>query len=61
KVDNLYKYKLYFNKIAKKIRKYKILPYNIYNIDKKGFLISTLRAYLVAVIKAQPAPTIRSY
>ncbi|KAF2421796.1 hypothetical protein EJ08DRAFT_597357, partial [Tothia fuscella] len=41
KADNPYKYKLYFKKVFSllKIREYKILPYNTYNIDKKGFLI----------------------
>ncbi|KAF2427816.1 hypothetical protein EJ08DRAFT_719999, partial [Tothia fuscella] len=43
KADNPYKYKLYFEKVAKKIREYKILPHNTYNIDEKGFLIRILQ------------------
>ncbi|KAF1977748.1 hypothetical protein BU23DRAFT_451455, partial [Bimuria novae-zelandiae CBS 107.79] len=34
------KYSLYFNFLCNKIKKYNIKPYYIYNIDKKGCLIS---------------------
>jgi len=36
-------YSLYFNLLGRKIAEYNILPQNIYNIDKKGFLISYLK------------------
>jgi hypothetical protein len=33
------KYKLYFNLLHSKIKKYSVLPTNMYNIDKKGVII----------------------
>ena len=40
RADNLYQYKLFYELLKEKIKKYKIKVYNIYNINKKGFLIS---------------------
>ena len=57
KADNIYQYKLYFNlvcnpflsiphtnkaQVKEKIQQYDVLPLNVYNIDKKGFLIGVL-------------------
>ena len=42
RTDNLYQYKLFYKLLKEKIEKYKIEVYNIYNIDKEGFLISIL-------------------
>jgi hypothetical protein len=38
-----YKYKLYFNLLYNKIEYYNVLLSNIYNIDKKGFIIGVIR------------------
>ncbi|EME89604.1 uncharacterized protein MYCFIDRAFT_126750, partial [Pseudocercospora fijiensis CIRAD86] len=35
-------YTKYFNKLQAKIKKYSIEPKNVYNIDKKGFIIGVL-------------------
>ncbi|EME86371.1 uncharacterized protein MYCFIDRAFT_130761, partial [Pseudocercospora fijiensis CIRAD86] len=35
-------YTNYFTKLEAKIKKYNIKPKNIYNIDKKGFIIGVL-------------------
>jgi hypothetical protein len=40
--DSLLKYNLYFNLLHLKITEYDVQPYNIVNIDKKGFLIGVL-------------------
>jgi hypothetical protein len=42
KADLYYKYKLYFELLHGKMEEYKILPYNSYNIDKKGFIIGVI-------------------
>lgn len=39
RADLAFKYTLYFELLARKIKEYKIQSENIYNIDKKGFLI----------------------
>lgn len=39
KVDSKPKYKLYFNLLYGKMKEYKILPCNTYNMDEKGFMI----------------------
>jgi uncharacterized protein YfbU (UPF0304 family) len=38
--NSWYKYFKYFKLLHAKIVQYKILPRNLYNIDKKGFLVS---------------------
>ena len=42
RVDLVFKYTLYFKLLRKKLEQYKVEPQNIYNIDKKGFLIGIL-------------------
>ena len=42
RANNPYQYKLFYELLKEKIEKYKIEEHNIYNIDKKGFLISVL-------------------
>ncbi len=42
RADSIYKYALYFKLLRKKIVKYKIKSQNIYNINKKEFLINIL-------------------
>ena len=42
KADNIYLYSLYFDTLEAKIEEYNIQPGNIYNINKKGFLIDCL-------------------
>ena len=37
--DSYDKYKLYFDLLHEKIRKYNVDPRHIYNMDEKGFLI----------------------
>jgi hypothetical protein len=39
--NSFVKYKLYFNLLQAKIAKYNVKVENIYNIDKKGFIIGT--------------------
>jgi hypothetical protein len=39
--NSFVKYKLYFNLLQAKIAKYNVKVENIYNIDKKNFIIST--------------------
>jgi hypothetical protein len=36
------KYRLYFKLLHNKIKEYEVEPFNIFNIDEKGFQISTL-------------------
>ncbi|KAF1972624.1 hypothetical protein BU23DRAFT_467161, partial [Bimuria novae-zelandiae CBS 107.79] len=36
------KYSLYFNFLGNKLKEYNIKHYYIYNIDKKGYLISII-------------------
>ena len=38
--DSVGKYKLYFDMLQQKIKQYYVKAAHIYNIDKKGFLIS---------------------
>jgi hypothetical protein len=40
--DSGLKYKLYFNLLIDKLNRYNIEPYNIYNMDKKGFMLGVL-------------------
>jgi len=40
--DNPYQYKLFYELLKEKIEKYEIEVHNMYNMDKKGFLISVL-------------------
>jgi hypothetical protein len=40
--DSYSKYKLYFDLLHDKITQYDVQPYNIYNIDEKGFMIGVL-------------------
>ena len=40
--DSAHKYKLYFKLLKHKLQQYNIQPKHIYNIDKKGFLISII-------------------
>jgi len=42
RADNSYQYKLFYELLKEKIEKYKIKVHNMYNMDKKGFLISVL-------------------
>jgi hypothetical protein len=42
RADLAYKYTRYFNLLARKMDQYKVKAENIYNIDKKGFLIRML-------------------
>ena len=40
--DNWRQYAVYFDQLQEYVKKYKILPRNIYNMDEKGFLIGIL-------------------
>jgi hypothetical protein len=51
--DSRDKYKLYFKLLHSKIREYNIDPSYIYNMDKKGFLISILARSKRIVSKAK--------
>ena len=42
RADSAFKYILYFELLRKKLEQYEVEPQNIYNIDKKGFLIRIL-------------------
>ena len=42
RADSTLYYSLYFNILERKIKEYKIQEEDIYNIDKKGFLIGIL-------------------
>jgi hypothetical protein len=42
RADSTFKYTLYFELLARKIKEYEIQPENIYNMDEKGFLIGVL-------------------
>jgi hypothetical protein len=42
RADSAYKYALYFELMARKIKEYGIEPRDMYNMDKKGFLIGVL-------------------
>ena len=42
RADSAYKYTLYFELMARKIKEYDMQPENIYNIDEKGFFIGVL-------------------
>ena len=42
RADSAFKYLLYFKLLRRKIKQYKVDPRHIYNMDKKGFLISIL-------------------
>lgn len=42
RADSVYKYSWYFDLLARKLDKYNLDPGNIYNMDKKGFLIRML-------------------
>ena len=42
RADSYNKYRAYFDILLPKIKKYNLTPDRIYNIDKKGFLISIL-------------------
>ena len=42
RANNSYQYKLFYELLKEKIKKYKIKVHNIYNMDKKGFLIGVL-------------------
>jgi hypothetical protein len=37
-----FKYKLYFDLLHSKIEEHSVLPYNTYNMDKKGFIIGVI-------------------
>ena len=39
RADSAYKYALYFELLGQKIKKYNLLPNQIYNMDEKGFII----------------------
>jgi transposase len=41
KADSITKYSLYFDLLHDKMKEYSVLPGQIYNIDEKGFIIST--------------------
>ena len=43
KADSYFKYKQYFGLLHYKLKDYCLEAYNIYNIDKKGFLIRLIR------------------
>jgi hypothetical protein len=40
--DSISKYDLYFKLLGRKLKKYNIVPQNIYNIDEKGFLLGVV-------------------
>ena len=42
RADSAYKYSLYFELMAKKLKEYDIRPEDMYNMDEKGFLIGVL-------------------
>ena len=42
RANNPYQYKLFYKLLKEKIKKYEIKVYNMYNMDKKGFLIGIL-------------------
>jgi hypothetical protein len=43
KTDSRFSYEYYFNILSARIKKYDILPEDVYNMDEKGFLISRLQ------------------
>jgi hypothetical protein len=43
KTNSRVSYEYYFNILSARIKKYDILPENVYNMDEKGFLISRLQ------------------
>lgn len=42
RADSAYKYSLYFELMAKKLKEYDVQPEDMYNMDEKGFLIRVL-------------------
>jgi hypothetical protein len=42
RADSAYKYALYFKLLSRKLKEYKLRPEDIYNMDKKGFIIRML-------------------
>jgi len=42
RADNSYQYKLFYELLKEKIKKYEIKVHNMYNMDEKGFLIGVL-------------------
>jgi hypothetical protein len=42
KADSYEKYKLYFNLLYSKMQEYEVEAENVYNMDKKGFMIGTI-------------------
>jgi hypothetical protein len=43
KADSSERYRLYFNLLAKKVREFKVLPRDTYNMDEKGFMLRVIR------------------
>jgi hypothetical protein len=43
KTDSYEKYKMYFNLLHSKMQEYEVEAKNVYNMNEKGFMISTIR------------------
>jgi hypothetical protein len=43
KADSYEKYKMYFNLLHSKMQEYEVEAKNVYNMNEKGFMISTIR------------------
>jgi hypothetical protein len=52
RADSESSYSQYFTVLKHKLEKYNILPENVYNMDEKGFMLSTLNRSLRIFNKA---------
>ncbi|EME84556.1 uncharacterized protein MYCFIDRAFT_133522 [Pseudocercospora fijiensis CIRAD86] len=51
KADSLWSYSEYFGHLQQKMQQYEVEPENMYNVDEKGFMISTMKKQKRVFIK----------